>query len=139
MDVATRNWHSWRMTTISPGSQTARIPSLVLIVEDNAIIAMNTEALLLDLGVEEVKTAGSVAEALPLVEAAQFDLAILDMNLGDGETSLPVAEQLHAAGVPIVFATGLGEALELPEIYERVAILRKPYSFEDLERVLLSV
>ncbi len=114
-----------------------RSPSLVLLVEDSPIIAMNTEALLLELDVGEVRVAHSVAEALALIEAAQFDLAILDLNLGH-ETSLPVAHRLSQDDVPIIFATGFDEPLDLPPALRGARMLRKPYSFADLERVILA-
>jgi len=112
------------------------IPSIVLLVEDHAVIAMNTEILLLDLGVAEVKTAGSVVAALELIEATRFDYAILDLKLEGDEDSLPIAERLVAIGVPIAFATGFGEGTALADAYQGAPMLRKPYSFEDLERLL---
>ena len=112
------------------------IPSVVLLVEDHAVIAMNTEILLLDLGVAEVQTAGSVAAALALIEATRFDYAILDLKLDEGEDSLPIADRLLALGVPIAFATGFGEEIDLAGAYRGAPMLRKPYSFEDLQQLL---
>ncbi|ODT85621.1 MAG: hypothetical protein ABS86_06075 [Sphingobium sp. SCN 64-10] len=110
-------------------------PSLVLLVEDSPIIAMNTEALLLELEVGGVRTAANVAEALALIEAERFDLAILDLHLGD-EDSLPVAERLVALAVPIVFATGFGEDLSPASAWGTAHVLKKPYGFNDLERIV---
>lgn len=113
-----------------------RSPFLVLLVEDSPIIAMNTEALLLELDeVGEVRVAFCVAEALGLIEEARFDLAILDLNLGE-ETSLPVAHRLSRDDIPIVFATGFDEPIDLPTSLRAARMLKKPYSFADLERVL---
>ncbi len=112
------------------------LPSSVLLVEDNPVIAMNTEALLLDLGVEDVRTAGSVGEALDLIETMAFDFAILDFKLGDDENSLPIAQRLSGTGTPIAFATGLGDDWDLPEGFGTAVTLRKPYGFQDLERVI---
>jgi CheY-like chemotaxis protein len=125
----------WRMISDIPGQLVARSPSLVLLVEDSAIIAMNTEALLRELDVADVRTVACVADALALVDQMQFDLAILDLNLGD-ETSLPVAERLSAGKVPIVIATGFDEGLQLPASLGAVRILKKPYSFKDLEQII---
>jgi DNA-binding response OmpR family regulator len=112
------------------------LPTQVLIVEDNPMIAMNTEVMLLDLGVEDVRTAGNVADALALIEDIRFDFAILDVLLADGEDSLPVAERLGDAGVPIVLATGLDEDSALPDAYKAIPMLKKPYGFDDLKGLL---
>jgi CheY-like chemotaxis protein len=125
------------MTSSQPGQQPRDIPATVLLVEDNPIIAMNTEALLQELGVARVESAATVAEALALVEKERFDLAILDLQLADGETSLPVAERLSAQGVRIIFATGFGD-VSLPDGHGAEPILRKPYSFDDLESLIRS-
>lgn len=124
------------MSSFSPGQTPPDHPSVVLLVEDNPVIAMNTEALLHDLDVADVQIAGNVADALALLNARRFDLAILDLNLGNGEDSLPIADWLNRAGVPFIFATGLDDESGLPERYASAAILKKPYSFADLERVI---
>lgn len=124
------------MTSSTPEDRISPSPPRVLLVEDNAVIAMNTEALLLDLGVAQVRTAATVADALALVEDMRFDLAILDFQLGEAEDSLPVAERLAASGVRFIFATGLGEEIRLPAGFAETPVLRKPYGFDDLERIL---
>lgn len=110
-------------------------PPLVLLVEDNPIIAMNTEALLLEMAVDGVRTAASVAEAMALIETEKFDLGILDVNLGK-EDSLPVAERLAALHIPVVFATGLSENLSLGEMWRAAPMLKKPYGYADLEQIV---
>lgn len=111
------------------------LPARVLLVEDNAIVAMNAEELLIEIGVSEVVIASSVAEAHKHCDAQQFDFALLDVNLG-AETSLPIASRLHSANIPLAFASGLGEQLDLPPELLDCAILGKPYLLEDLERTL---
>jgi ActR/RegA family two-component response regulator len=113
------------------------LPRTVLLVEDNAIIAMNTEALLEEVGVTQVVVASTVLEAITQAEAGQFEFAILDLKLDGGEDSLPVAVRLSELGVRFVFATGFGEAVELVENYGAAGVLSKPYRLEDLERILL--
>ena len=123
------------MTSEITGARSGSLPANVLLVEDNPIIAMNTEALLQELGVSEVSTAATASEGLALVEANSFDFAVLDLQLGN-ENSLPVAAVLAEQGVRFVFATGFGEGVDLPAAYGATTILKKPYRFEDLERVV---
>ena len=70
------------------------------------------------------------------VKTANFDLAILDVNL-DGEPVLPVADALVARGMPFVFATGYGER-GLPELYRDRPTLKKPFQMEGLKQMLQS-
>ena len=104
----------------------ARLSGHVLLVEDNMIIALDAEDMVLQLGADSVKAAGSVAGAQMEIDANRPDFAVLDINLGD-ETSYPVASRLMAAGVPFVFATGYGDEIDLPEEFARVPVVKKPY------------
>jgi len=132
VDAAGGAWHITPMTA----AQTPSCPGLVLLVEDSPIIAMNTEELLRDMGVGDVGVAASVAQALALIDARRFDLALLDFKLGD-EDCLPIALRLVADGVPIVLVTGFGDELGLPEPLRGTRILKKPYSYGALEAILM--
>ena len=114
-------------------------PSRVLVVEDNMIIALDTEQHLLDLGVERVDLAASNAAALAVLDEDDPDFAVLDFNLGD-ETSELVAETLDARGIRFAFASGYGDVDQLARDYaHKVAVLLKPYSRDDLAEVLRRV
>lgn len=106
----------------------------VLLVEDEAIIAMTAEDMLEDLGCEVAATATSLAEALAAVRAGDFDVALLDINL-NGETSLDVAAALRASGKPFVFTTGYGSAGR-SEAYRDVPLVTKPYQIADLAEAI---
>ena len=67
-------------------------------------------------------------------KTAEFDLAILDVNL-DGQPISPVVEALVARGTPFVFATGYGER-GLPEPYRDRPMLKKPFQIEGLKQML---
>jgi CheY-like chemotaxis protein len=111
-------------------------PARVLLVEDNAMVAMSAEEQLLEIGVEQVFLARSVAEAEAHCDSHQFDFALLDFDLGN-ETSINVAARLKWAEIPFAFASGFGEFLDLPSDLHGSAILKKPYLIADLERALL--
>jgi CheY-like chemotaxis protein len=76
----------------------------VLLVEDEAIIALDLAALLTDLGAVVVGPAHSVANALELLHEGKIDCAVLDVNL-DGEPVYPVARALETRRIPFVFVT----------------------------------
>ena len=99
----------------------------VLLVEDSLIIAMDAEDILARLGAERVVTVASLAQAQAEIARERFDAAVLDVNLGQ-ETSLPIADELRAAGVPWIFATGYGEQLQLPPVHQGTPVIQKPYT-----------
>ena len=106
----------------------------VLLVEDEALIAMNVEDMLDALGYVVVAAAAGVEEALAAVEGGGIDAALLDVNLR-GRTSFPVADALAARDVPFVFATGYG-AHGLREDLRDRPVLVKPFKLPDLQRIL---
>jgi len=110
--------------------------SRVLIVEDEALVAMLLEDMLIDAGYAVAGTMSAIQPALEFVaeDAAAFEVAILDVNLR-GQPIFPVAEALVAAGKPFVFATGYG-AGSLPETWRDRPTLQKPFGAGDVERAL---
>ena len=97
----------------------------VMLVEDEALIAIMMEDLLTDAGCEVAATFGALAPAMEWL-STQVDLpdgALLDVNLG-GEMVFPLANALLDRGVPFVFATGYGV---LPsDDFPDVVVLQKP-------------
>jgi CheY-like chemotaxis protein len=103
----------------------------VLVVEDDALIAMMAEDMLAELGCQVVGVALGLAEAMDLADSqTDLDVALLDVNLS-GQSAHPLADRLRARGVMVVFATGYGD---LPPGVADAAevVLRKPYRAEDL-------
>src|SRR3712207_9283677 len=79
----------------------------ILIVEDEALVAMLVEDALLDAGAEVIGPVATVAEAMALLDSAAPDAAGLDLKLA-GETSRPVAHVLATRGGPFSAGTGSG-------------------------------
>jgi CheY-like chemotaxis protein len=120
---------------MTPDAPTAALR--ILVVEDELMIRMLLEDMLGELGHTIAVAAARIDEALEAAKTADFDLAILDVNL-NGEPISPVADALVARGVPFVFATGYGEH-GLPAPYRDRPTLKKPFQLEGLEQMLLSV
>lgn len=108
----------------------------LLVVEDEAMVAMLVEDMLSDLGCIVVEVAANVSKGLELARDASIELdgAILDVNVGS-EKVFPVAEVLTARGVPIVFATGYGTC-GLDSAYAGCAVLPKPFQSAALRQML---
>ncbi len=112
-------------------TQPARLSGLVLLVEDNVIIALDAEDMLMSLGAERVTVASNVADALRAIALETPSFALLDINLGH-ETSWPVAARLRKLGVRHVFATGYGRGLDFPLEHRLTPSITKPYSAETI-------
>jgi CheY-like chemotaxis protein len=109
----------------------------ILVVEDEAMIAMLVEDMVLDFGSEVVGPVGRMEEALRLASHAALDAAILDVNVG-GTVVFPVADVLRGRGIPIIFATGYGSG-GLPTRFRNDPTLAKPFSYEALAEALRTV
>lgn len=101
----------------------------VLILEDELIIAFALEDMLLDEGAE-VRMASTLEEGFALLEQGDPAIAVLDVNV-QGSKSYPVAEELRRRGVPLIFATGYGDA-EHPAEFASTPTLTKPYNRQQL-------
>jgi light-regulated signal transduction histidine kinase (bacteriophytochrome)/CheY-like chemotaxis protein len=98
----------------------------VLVVEDQLVIAMDVEAVLADHGVKAIDTAATSSEALRILASNPPDVAVLDVNLGQG-TSIAVAEELRRQRIPFVFATGYGDTAMIPKSLSGAPVVRKPH------------
>jgi len=108
----------------------------VLIVEDEALIAMSIEMQLQDLGFETISVA-SIAEAQAAIDTRPLDLVILDYSLRNGEKTTSIAETLHQRRVPFVVCSG-SQFNDVATIFEGVTVLPKPYSDELLANAVSS-
>lgn len=111
------------------------IPDDVLVVEDDAIIALDLEDTILGFGVKTVRTARSVSRALALIAERAPDFALLDIGLVQ-EKSFAIAERLETLGIPFAFVTGYGAAAALPAAFAQKPRLPKPCTSKALEAVL---
>jgi len=102
----------------------------ILVVEDEATIALQLEDMLTELGYDVVGPASRVRQALQLLEDRQVDTAVLDLNIA-GELVYPVADVLANRGLPYIFATGY-RISSLAEPYSGQFVLKKPFSRREL-------
>lgn len=115
-------------------------PSLrILIVEDEAILAMSLKEDLVDAGHEVVGTAASFRQAVRLAEATRPDLALVDIHLSDGPTGAEVGRAIAATGhAVVVFMTA--NVKRLPEDFAGAAgVIAKPYTSNGLESAVTFV
>ncbi|MCW2393504.1 PAS domain S-box-containing protein [Sphingobium sp. B1D7B] len=106
----------------------------VLAVDDDALVLMNTVALLEDLG-HEVVSAVNGAHALSKFKDGGFDLVITDQAMpGMTGTDLAAAITAVQSDMPIIIASGYGEGLVLPE--GQIHRLSKPFGEHQLAKAI---
>lgn len=110
----------------------------VLIVEDWLPLAIEAKDRLETAGARVVGPVGRLARALELAEAAEFDVALLDIDL-NGERVFPVARLLQSRGIPFILMTGFGSP-GLPDELRGLRVLEKPFDYNELaQRIAAAV
>jgi CheY-like chemotaxis protein len=111
-------------------------PLRVLIVEDEALLAMELELLVEEAGHSVAGWATSSAEARRLVQEVEADIAFVDVHLSDGPTGVDVAEYIAGnARSVVVFLTA--NPKRLPEnLAGAVGVISKPYTLNGLTSAL---
>ena len=102
----------------------------ILLVEDEALVALENEAQLTGAGHHVVAHVDRLDEALAVTARERVDLALVDINLGEGHSGLDVARELSRRGIVCLFVSG-NSAAATPDF--AVGVLGKPYD----ERALL--
>ena len=97
----------------------------VLVVEDEALIAMDLQALLEEAGYRVLGPANSTAAAMALLAGQDPDVALLDVNLGRSDV-FGVANELATRKTKLIFLTG-HSAQKLPPAHRHRPLVSKPY------------
>ncbi len=98
------------------------------------MIRMLLQDMLTDLGHTVAAEAGGIDEALVLAKQAEFDVALLDVNLNN-QPITPVVEVLIQRGLPFVFSSGYGQSA-VPQAFRQNPTLQKPFQAEALARAI---
>lgn len=98
----------------------------ILIIEDEALVAMELRFVLEDLGHEVIAMAADARTARKAVDAAEVDLALVDIHLSDGPTGIELGRELaQDQGVTVLYMTAnpgmLGEG-----VAGTIGVLSKP-------------
>jgi CheY-like chemotaxis protein len=122
--------------TMNDSGQSRTLVDLrVLVVEDEALVALQLEDMLSELGCAVIGPASRVGQALQLLDSQEVDAAVLDLNVA-GELVYPVADALANLGLPYIFATGYGVSA-LTEPYRSRVLLEKPFLRSQLRQAML--
>jgi PAS domain S-box-containing protein len=102
----------------------------ILVIEDEPLVSMEMEANLAAAGCEIVGPAATLDRARTLVETAEYDAALVDVNL-KGEPVDELATLLTKKNLPFAFVTGYGRDA-LPPGFRGAVVLGKPFSMDQL-------
>ena len=102
----------------------------ILIVEDEAAIALALASAVAQAGGVAVGPAATVAASFALMADHKLDGALLDIRLRS-ETSFSVADVLAVLGIPFVFVSGMSSAL-MPYPHRDRPLFDKPYEMRDV-------
>ena len=102
----------------------------VMIIEDEAIIAMDLQTAVSEMGHEVTGVARTHKEAVALANKEAPDLILADIQLADNSSGLDAVKEimLSMADVPVVFITAFPERLLTGERPEPAFLITKPYS-----------
>jgi two-component system, response regulator PdtaR len=109
---------------------------ILLVAEDEALIALVLELELRGAGHQVLGPAATPEEALALAEGTRPELALIDIRLEDGGDGIALARTLRDRhGVPSLFVSGqVPDALAAKDA--ALGLVRKPYAPEDVARAV---
>jgi len=108
-----------------------KVPKILLIVEDQILLAIGLKDELEDGGYRVLQLADRHQEALGLAREIKPDLALVNIDLADGDDGVALARDLKALGVPVLFISGQADRARLGKAVA-IASLAKPYSGTDM-------
>jgi DNA-directed RNA polymerase specialized sigma24 family protein len=120
------------------GSEIAnQLSTKVLIIEDEPIIAMDLEALVIELGHDVINTARTHKEAVAAIRQHKPGLVLADIHLADGSSGLDaVNEILTSVNVPVIFVTAYPERLLTGDRPEPTFLITKPFRSETVKAII---
>lgn len=113
------------------------VGSRILVLEEQEEIALLLTKMIHNFGCEVLGPVTDVAAALALLESSVPDAAILDVSIV-GKSTLAVADELTRIGTPFAFVSGNKTPAAIKR-YAPVRLITKPYSSENIHRVLLDL
>ncbi len=104
------------------------LKSQVMIIEDEAIIALHIQSIVKGVGHDVLGVARTHAEAVKMAKETKPELVLADISLADGSSGIDaVKEILESIDVPVIFVTAFPERLLTGERPEPTFLITKPF------------
>ena len=110
---------------MSPRDMKSSSPALVLICEDEALVALDLRMTVEGYGHRVMGPCARMAQARGLIGDERPDVAVLDVSLRDGDV-FPLAEELRAMEVGLIFHSGHLDDSEMLERFPNARSCPKP-------------
>lgn len=122
------------LITIAYAEMAKAIKGKVMVIEDEALIAIDLEAIVADMGHQVTGVARTETGAIDLAKAERPDLILSDIQLADNSSGISAVNKILASGVdcPVVFITAYPERLLTGEGPEPAFLISKPYTEEQV-------
>ena len=122
------------MVSIAQRELADSVTGRVMVIEDEAIIAMDLQSIVADMGHAVTGVARTRAEAVALGKAERPDLIFADIQLADNSSGIDAVNDLLAAlgDIPVIFITAFPERLLTGEKPEPAFLITKPYTEEQV-------
>lgn len=112
----------------------------ILIIEDEAIVALDIKRILTNLGQEVINTVFSFDEALQSIKENRPELIFSDINLGKGKDGIELIETIQKDDfIPVIYLTAYSdeETIERAIKTNPLGYILKPFKKEDIKSALL--
>ncbi|MBV0913684.1 response regulator [Anianabacter salinae] len=112
----------------------ASITGKVMIIEDEAIIAMDLHSIVSEMGHDVVGIARTKDAAVEMGSRTEPDLVLADIQLADNSSGIDAVNELYQqfGDMPVIFITAFPERLLTGERPEPAFLISKPYSEEQV-------
>ncbi|WP_092066699.1 response regulator [Poseidonocella pacifica] len=106
----------------------------IMIIEDEAIISMDLEAIVTEMGHRVTGIARTEDKAIDLAGREQPDLILSDIQLADDSSGIDAVGRILSkhGDIPVIFITAFPERLLTGERREPVYLISKPYTEEQV-------
>jgi CheY-like chemotaxis protein len=126
-----------RLTAQAQTEIDAELATDVLIIEDEAVISADIEALVTELGHRVVAVATTRDEAVAAVADRRPGLVLADIQLADGSSGIDAAKDiLRVHDVPVIFITAFPERLLTGERPEPTFLITKPFLADNVKAAI---
>lgn len=116
----------------------AMLSSRVMVIEDEAVIALHLKQLLIGMGNDVAAVARTAREAVAAARDVQPELILADINLADGSSGIDAVDEiLTEMTVPVIFITAFPEKLLTGDRREPAYVIAKPFNPDDVAATVL--
>ncbi|MEL7299208.1 MAG: response regulator [Pseudomonadota bacterium] len=127
-----------QLIDIAYSEMSKALTGAIMIIEDEAIIALDLEAIITEMGHKATGIARTETGAIDLFRRERPSLILSDIHLADGSSGIDAVRQIlaEAGDIPVIFITAYPERLLTGEGPEPAFLITKPYTEEQVRSAI---